>query len=351
MNAARVPLSIACVLAACALSFGTAHAAPQGRVAFAEYEIAGPCTDFVLDAGVAGQTHVAGNLRVGESRRVTLPVPTTAGAPPLEPRVESGNESAGAAFRPAVRFLQWVERDPRLARRSPALRARPAPAVGARRVRAPVAVLALLAAAFLVGLALLRRTGLAAILALVAGGAAFALARRGLERDAPPVEVIDGLAGEGQWQRARAARDALTFPSEGPTFELATEPAHAPLRIEAEIEPGRPARVLVRGATLVATWSEPWPADALDPRANQLAPLAETWIRADGVWTDHGAWPAGAALGPAVPGSDPPGWLVAGLPQGLGLVVGRLATGAESEGAERTGESNGTTTFVRSTWP
>jgi len=320
----RLLAGCACVLLACA-----AAAQPQNRVAFAEYEISGPGERVELDAGLAGSTRLEGALGAGESRRVLVPVPVSPGAPPLEPR--AGTSGA------AARFLGWRERDERLARIPAALRARPAPVASAARVRVGAAVLLVLGAAGLAGLWLARRPLAASLLALAAGGMVHVLARGALDRDAAPVEVLDGVAGSGTWQRARAARDALVLPARGPTFDLAVDPARAPIRFEAPLDPAGEARARAKGAHLVATWAEPWPPEALDRTANELAPLAEAWLREEGDWTFRGAWPLGAALGPARPGSDPPGWLVAGLPQGVTLVVGRV------EGPGRA--------YVRCTWP
>ncbi|MCY2960975.1 MAG: hypothetical protein NTY35_12495 [Planctomycetota bacterium] len=326
---ARRLLWIACCLFACGIRV---HA--QSRVAFAEYEIAGPCERIVLDAGLAGSTHVEGVLSAGESRRVVLPIPTSPGAPPLEPRVET---SSGTAH-----FLGWLERDARLSQIPAALRARPVPLASAARVRVGVAVLCLLAVAGIAGLWCARWPFASLGLALVAATAIFVLARASLERDAAPVEVLDGIAGSGAWQRARAARDTLALPGRGPNFDLAVEPSRAPIRIEVPLDLARPTHASSKGAQLVAVWPEPWPAEALDRAANDLAPLSAVWVREAGDWTYRAAWPLRAPLGdaaprPPAPGSDPPGWLVAGLPQGVTLLVGEVAGSPRS--------------FVRCTYP
>lgn len=304
------------MLAACGLFALCALAGAQSRVAFAEYEITGPCTRVELDAGLAGSVVVEGALAAGETRRVVLPVPTSPGAPPVEPRAAVGGGGGSA------RLAGW--REPALDRLSAALRARPAPVATAARVRAGLAVLGVLAAAGIAGLWSARRPFVALALAAAAACAVFVLARSSLARDAAPVEVLDGIAGDVTWQRARAARGALVLPGRGPTFALTTEPGHAPIRIEAPLDPGLPVRAGAPGALLVATWPEPWDARALDRAANALAPIATAWLREEGTWTCRGAWPLEAALGPAVEGPGPPGWLVSGLPQGRTLLVGEL---------------------------
>jgi hypothetical protein len=54
--------------------------------------------------------------------------------------------------------------------------------------------------------------------------------------------------------------------------------------------------------------------------------LEEAWLRGEGeaLWVPLGAWKRGDPLpSPAVgPAGDPPGWLVAGLPQGRSALVG-----------------------------
>jgi len=308
----RLALLLACVLCA-------ASARAQSRIAFAEYELTGPCDVVVLDLGRAGSTRIEGRLAAGETRRVVVPIPTSPGARPLEPRVE-----ARADAHVPARFLAWQPPAARFTDLPAGLRARPVPVASATRVRVGIGVLLVLAAAGIAGLGSARRPFVALALAVAAAVVVYALARRSLERDAAPVEVLDGIAGHTAWQRSRAARDSLELPGRGPTFDVVTDPPHAAIRIEAPLDPSRPAVARASGAQLSANWSEPWDSDALDRTANALAPLAAAWRRVEGNWTFHGAWPLGAALGPAVAGPAAPGWLVAGLPQGVEIVVGEM---------------------------
>lgn len=324
---ARAGRFLAALLAQLALA--NAPASAQSRVAFAEIEVQGPAAGIVLDAGLAGTTRLEGTLSAGETRRFVVPIPTSPGAPPLEPRVTG---ATGAA-----RFLGWREPDPRLATLPAALRARPAPAASSTRVRTRPSVLLVLAAAGIAGLWLLRSRRAAIAVGVVGAAIAFTLARASLARDAPAVEILDGIAGSPTWQRARGARDTAILPARTPSFELRTEPGGIALTITLALDPAALPRVAATGARLVASWPEPWPGDALERAANHLVELDEAWAREEGTWTAHGAWPLGAPLGPARPGPDPPGWLIDGLPQGVAIVVGRVA------GDERS--------FVRCTFP
>jgi hypothetical protein len=307
--------AIAAILALLALARAPAPA--QGRVAFGEYELHGPAAGVVLDAGSAGTTRLEGALSAGETSRFVAPIPTSPGAPPLEPRVRS---TTGGA-----RFLGWREPDARLPALPSALRARPPPAASSARVRVPPSVLLVLAAAGIAGLWLRRSPRAALALGIAAAAIAFALARRSLARDATAVEILDGIAGAPTWQRARAARDALTLPSRSPGYELRTEPAGAPLAISLALDPSSLPRAASAGARLIAIWPETWPADALERGANHLVELDATWFRDEGTWTSRGPWPIGSPLGAARPGPDPPGWLIDGLPQGVQVLVGRVA--------------------------
>ena len=57
---------------------------------------------------------------------------------------------------------------------------------------------------------------------------------------------------------------------------------------------------------------------------NRNRPLAETWLREDGAWTARGPWPVGHPLPGPREAPPPPGWLEAGLPQGVPILLGRV---------------------------
>ncbi len=293
----------------------------QNRVAFAEVEIEGPFQRAVVLAGEAGSTLVEGAVGVGETRRVLVPIPVDPDIGRREPTLAAGSAR--------TRFIGWKERDERLAQLPAALRARPAPLAEPARVRASVATLLVLAAAAIVGLWLARSWRAALALATVASIPAFLLARAAFDRDVHAVEVLDGVAGSSTWQRTRAAWDEIVLPSRGASFDLVTVPMHS-LKIAAPLDLALPTRARARSTQLIATWPESWPEDALARTSNDLAPLAAAWMREEGNWTFRGPWELGAALGPAVPGGPPPGWLVAGLPQSVEILVGQVAGAARS---------------------
>jgi len=287
----------------------------QSRVAFAEIEIEGPFQRAVVLAGNAGSTLVEGRFGAGETRRILVPVPVDPDIGRREPTISAASARA--------RFVGWKERDERLAELPAALRARPPPLAEPARVRTSLATLFVLAASALVGLWLVRSWRAALAVATVASIPAFFLARSAFDRDIHAVEVLDGIAGSSTWQRTRAAWDEIVLPSRGASFDLVTQPSRA-LEFEAPLDLARSARARVRATQLIATWPESWPADALARTSNQFAPLAAAWTREEGNWTFRGPWELGAALGPVVSGGPPPGWLVAGLPQSVDLVVGEL---------------------------
>jgi hypothetical protein len=70
---------------------------------------------------------------------------------------------------------------------------------------------------------------------------------------------------------------------------------------------------------------------------NGWTDLSECWVREDGAWTFRGAWGRGKELPPPAGGPPPPGWLAAGLPQGVGVLLGRLAAGDPTSFVRLTG--------------
>jgi hypothetical protein len=69
----------------------------------------------------------------------------------------------------------------------------------------------------------------------------------------------------------------------------------------------------------------------LVPEVNTWGACADVWVRElDGAWGRRGPWEHGAGLPEALAdgvGSAPPGWLAEGLPQGVRVLVARLAAG------------------------
>ncbi len=88
---------------------------------------------------------------------------------------------------------------------------------------------------------------------------------------------------------------------------------------------------------------------------NSWCELAEVWVREPGgAWTGHGEWKIGEPLPADIGqrGRMAPGWLASGLPQGTGILLGRLApgcfqgTGPDTTWVQSRGEQ---TTWIRLT--
>ncbi|MEZ6017319.1 MAG: hypothetical protein R3F49_19555 [Planctomycetota bacterium] len=135
----------------------------------------------------------------------------------------------------------------------------------------------------------------------------------------------------------------------GPRVSLARQPAAGMRGIGARggAEAGLVARLVVDlragGGGGPATWTLVAPRGAwvversfgagfrvLQPEVNTLCDLAEVFVReASGAWSRRGSWALGGALpGGGAEGVAPPGWLAVGLPQGVRVLVARLAPGA-----------------------
>ncbi len=330
MRRARLAPRIA---AFAAVVLAAAPSAAQSRVRFAEIELVGPLDRAVVDAGAAGETRVESVLAAGESRRLVVPVPARPAQP--DPVLRAFARAGGPAHAQAARLVGWRDLDARYDGLPLALRVRALPAAPGARVRAPVAVLALLLAACVVVASVRARPRAALLLGLAFAAGIGALAARRPPDAGRAVEVLDGVAGADLWRRARSAVGALELPARAPAYELRSEPATARIVLTVPADAARPPRAEAPGAHLTALWAEPWPADALTESANRLEALDPVWVREEGRWTARAPWPLEAALPAPVAGSPPPGWLLSALPQGGRVLIGGSA------GAR----------WVRMTWP
>jgi hypothetical protein len=185
------------------------------------------------------------------------------------------------------------------------------------------------------GLALRRRAGAALVLAILGSGALLGLGwpRSGrIEREVTvfesDAESPSGLVVSATWERAST-----------------TEPDLESSLIEAS-QAG--ARIVWTGSLSGSdAGSDKWSAVAhgsalfvvrpfdLGDRVfrregNHARPLEETWLREGGEWTARGPWLLNEPF-PAVRGGPaPPGWLVAGLPQGVPVLLGRASPTARA---------------------
>ena len=307
-----------------------AAASGDNRLWRAAVELEGPLDAVVLRLEGSGSTRVEAALLAGEERRLLVPlaarVNPTLGPPASWPEPDVAVEGAGRA-----RFAGW-EPDPEPAFWAGVpreLRSRPRPPLEESEARAGAAALALVAAAFALLLGWRRRPRLAALAGL-AGAGAVLLVPLAADPDADRVEVLEGRAAEGLWLRVGAARGSLVLPPEAAAL-LEVQPPGVPLAWELQGTGPEPARAGAPGALLYLL--ERWDPAGRRPRAgaNELGALAAVWIRrADGSLSARGAWRAGEPLpaepatgtGPAEP---PPGWLLAGLPQGTPVLLARRA--------------------------
>ncbi len=313
-----------CALVLCA-------AAGENRLWLAELELAGPL-ERVEVAVDGGTTVLAGPLLAGERRTLLVPVPALA-APALgpaelwpEPGVRADGDGTAA-------FVRWRESEPDAfwSGVPRGLQARPRPPLAGARPRASVAALCTCAAALVLALGARRRAALAALGAGAALAAALLPAAGG---DAPPIAVLEADLAGGAWVRVLAARDALALPADlgaaGESVRLESEPEGGALVFEASLAAGAPRWSVRAPGALLHLLERRAPDPDARPGRNPFGELAEAWVRdAAGTWSALGRWPRGTprpAPGAAGRGTPaPPGWLAAGLPQGVGVLVGRLA--------------------------
>ena len=294
------------------------------RVRWARIEVDGPLASVRLDAMPAGMVELTGPLEQGEHRVIEVPVPVSVrntNAVGGEPRVEVVGGTGLA------RFAAWSESGSTTA----VAGAVAWPAVPGSLGAVPLPVLMLLAAAFLVGLALRRRPAACALLALVSSGLV-ALLMVSAKPSSPSLRLLEmGASGNPAWHVIDAARNACQISVERPV-ELVVLPENIPLRVRMPMDSDTPAsaRLEARGATVyVRRLLAPGPR-ALTRGMNRWGRLDATWLRgADGAWTARGVWELGQPLpGPIDEPSDgglPPGHLNPALPQGIEILIGRLA--------------------------
>jgi hypothetical protein len=309
-------LALACVL----------PARSDGRARRAELELHGPLAEVAVETGPHARLVLHGALAEGEELRTVVLLPVPERGARGEPRIawEVGDD----APRGRARFVRWIDAEPPIAL-PPALRARVRAPVELARSEPTTAALVLLVAlaCALVGLRSRPRTG--AALAVGLGLVAAALARAP-ESALRAASVLEGKSGASTWLEVRSAAQALELPDAlalGADGVLEIDPPHAPLRFESALRGGAP--VVCRAPRARLHWVRPVPAPELalpEPPetagANGWRTLEATWTRAEEGWSAHGPWTLGAPLPAARPGADPPGWLRAGLPQGVPVLLG-----------------------------
>jgi hypothetical protein len=311
-------------------------ATPGNRFRIGEFDLVGPVSGLVLDSGRAGETRFTRAVDAGERLRVAAPVSVEDADSPIVPEIRwtrGGALDPDASARGSARFAGWRtdEAAESIGRLPPGLLARPRPPVGAPEVRASVATLALLGACFVLGFAARKRR--AAALAVGVLGSALVL-RLGWTRPSDASSTVSVL--ECQADEPAALGVSAEF---GRTTALLTELEEYVL----ETPDGRPRLVWTETPEPSTGESDRWSANApgsaivllrrveigdRTPRrqSNRGLPLAECWIRDEGAWSARGGWPSGAPLPDPAERPPPPGWLQAGLPQGVSILLGRFET-------------------------
>lgn len=316
-------------LAVVAIGLLVAAQPVQGnRLRFGSVVLAGPLEHAALTTEDGSRTCIDGVLRAGERRVLRAPFAAGRTSPAREPQVVDGG--AGVVFE------SWEPDSPGpLAALPGALRARVRPPVAAGEVRVPLPVWAILVGAFWAGLGLRRKPYVALVVGLAGAlGTSWLLARLARPTGAP-VRVLEGLASGVPWLRVDAGTGELRL-SEG-SERLETEPAWAPLEFAVTLGGDAGERVSARapeGTALYALAALEPGERAFEARGNTWGALVESWVRSpSGEWSAHGRWARGTPLpAPAAAGTAPPGWLASGLPQGTGVLIGRLAPGSFGEG-------------------
>ena len=184
--------------------------------------------------------------------------------------------------------------------------------------------------------AALASVSLAVVLAIV-----LPLGPQASSREEVASVVLERAEDEDLWLRVWGGEGEVTFAVDP------ARPEQVPLRVESEPE-GVPLRWTVGdGMEGAVTWSahapgarihvvQPFaPPGLLQPTSNEFGELAMTWFRsASGAWRSAGPWrvgdPAPRTASSRVEGTEggtsaPPGWLASGLPQGVSILLARVA--------------------------
>jgi len=332
------------MLALLLASFPSTGTTTANLARIADVEVQGPVRDLVLALGSAGEARLEGGLLEGERLHLSVPLPLGNSHVSVTPELrwtpgDPTEEEVGRRGR--ARFLGWradlaceaIERLP------PGLRSRSRPPISAPEVRVPLASLALLPALFVLGLGLRRRRAASILLSGVGSIAVLALGWPRAAREPTRVTILEsdaqaaaGLALSATWERASISASDLELTC------LEASKQDARIVWTGGISGSASGRwsVLARGSALYLLRPLDPGTAVFSADVNRRLALIETWVREEGSWTSRGPWTLGEPLpAPADRGreSAPPGWLVAGLPQGIPVLLGRAAA---SEGPGET---------------
>jgi hypothetical protein len=181
---------------------------------------------------------------------------------------------------------------------------------------------ALLLAAVVLVLAA-RRTPWRALLVGALGAASLWLPLE-LPRE-PSLVLLEADLDSGRWLEVRAAREELELEA-GSGQWLRTLPGDATCSLRVERRGSGLARTVSAPGARIFASRELKAGLRLSLDENLLGDLDQVWTRSpDGSWTSHGSWGLGLELPEGARGGSAglPGWLAAGLPQGVPVLLGR----------------------------
>jgi hypothetical protein len=138
------------------------------------------------------------------------------------------------------------------------------------------------------------------------------------------VTLEEGDAQSAVGLELEATRGRLWIRGAPDVLHIETAPAEARLTCRVDLENAAAWEIAAEGAILYRLTSFERGERAFSRAENRWADLEETWVREEGNWSARGAWLLGRALPAALSAAPPPGWLAAGLPQGTGILLGRL---------------------------
>ncbi|MCC7015361.1 MAG: hypothetical protein IT454_22570 [Planctomycetes bacterium] len=299
---------------------------PPGRFALAELELSGPLRRVRVELDERAATEVDVQLAAGERRLVSVPL--AAAHHGLEPRVIELPEMDGGARWNGWSREGWTELSEFWAELPLALRHRPAvePAVLDAGARVPPAALLAASAVVIVVLAARRRALLALAVSIAGSVGLFAVLASGAG-DSSALRILEGDGASGRWIAVDVAWERWSGSASTPLLLESAPPDAAVLARASLADPSHWSLFAAR-----SVWRR---FEVLDPAARRIDRSGNLWGACDAVWTRdsdggwrfHGPWEVGEPLAPGL-SQMPPGRFNPALPQGVEVVLARLAPGA-----------------------
>jgi hypothetical protein len=149
---------------------------------------------------------------------------------------------------------------------------------------------------------------------------------------APVVSVLEGDASSGRWLEVRGAQDGLVVTGSRPGW-LRRLPAGAVGNLECLADATERWAAQFPEARLYFS-TEIEIKDLPSGSSPGDRDLLRAWVRLPGEgWSFRGPWARQESLpGAILGGPAPPGWLAAGLPQGVGVLLGECKTSSTDQG-------------------